>query len=94
MIKIKLLAASVLAAGLLFGSQSAQAHCDSIDGPVAVEVTEQHDAFNSVAGRSYRVGAALLSGYDKLASIRMSPSRTPDKVCRICRAPPFLRGTR
>ncbi len=35
MIKIKLLAASVLAAGLLFGSQSAQAHCDSIDGPVA-----------------------------------------------------------
>ena len=35
MIKIKMLAASVLAAGLLFGSQSAQAHCDSIDGPVA-----------------------------------------------------------
>ena len=35
MIKIKLLAASVLAAGLLFGSQSAQAHCDSVDGPVA-----------------------------------------------------------
>lgn len=35
MIKIKLLAASVLAAGLLFGTQSAQAHCDSIDGPVA-----------------------------------------------------------
>jgi hypothetical protein len=35
MIKIKLLAASILAAGVLFGSQSAQAHCDSIDGPVA-----------------------------------------------------------
>jgi hypothetical protein len=35
MIKIKLLAATVLAAGLLLGSQSAQAHCDSIDGPVA-----------------------------------------------------------
>jgi hypothetical protein len=35
MTKIKLLAATVLAAGLLFGSQSAQAHCDSIDGPVA-----------------------------------------------------------
>lgn len=35
MIKIKMLAASVLAAGLLFGLQSAQAHCDSIDGPVA-----------------------------------------------------------
>ncbi len=35
MTKIKLLAATVLAGGLLFGSQSAQAHCDSIDGPVA-----------------------------------------------------------
>jgi uncharacterized protein DUF6448 len=35
MIKIKLLAAPILAAGLLFGSQSAQAHCDSINGPVA-----------------------------------------------------------
>ena len=35
MIKIKLLAASILAAGVLFGSQSAQAHCNAIDGPVA-----------------------------------------------------------
>lgn len=35
MIKIKLFAASVLAAGLLFGTQAAQAHCDSVDGPVA-----------------------------------------------------------
>ena len=35
MIKIKMLAATALVAGLLFGSQSAQAHCDFIDGPVA-----------------------------------------------------------
>lgn len=35
MIKIKMLAAFFIAVGLLFGSQSAQAHCDSIDGPVA-----------------------------------------------------------
>lgn len=35
MIKIKMLAAAALTAGLLFGPQSAQAHCDSIDGPVA-----------------------------------------------------------
>ncbi len=34
MIKIKLLAATILAAGL-FGTQTAQAHCDSVDGPVA-----------------------------------------------------------
>ncbi len=36
MIKIKTLMASAVAVGLLVGaSQSAQAHCDSIDGPVA-----------------------------------------------------------
>jgi hypothetical protein len=35
MTKIKLLVAPILAAGLLFGSQGAQAHCDSVDGPVA-----------------------------------------------------------
>lgn len=35
MIKIKMLAATALAAGLLFGTQSAQAHCDSVEGPVA-----------------------------------------------------------
>ncbi len=36
MTRIKILMASVVAAGLLFSaSQSAQAHCDSIDGPVA-----------------------------------------------------------
>jgi hypothetical protein len=31
----KLLAASVIAACLMYGTQSAQAHCDSVDGPVA-----------------------------------------------------------
>ena len=37
MTRIKMLAtaASVAAAGLLFGTQGAQAHCDSVDGPVA-----------------------------------------------------------
>lgn len=35
MTKIKLLAVPILAAGLVFGSQGAQAHCDSVDGPVA-----------------------------------------------------------
>jgi uncharacterized protein DUF6448 len=46
MIKIKLLAASVLAAGLLFGSQSAQAHCDSLDGPVAKAALSALDTGN------------------------------------------------
>lgn len=35
MTKIKSLAAFTLAFGVLFGSQSAQAHCDSVGGPVA-----------------------------------------------------------
>jgi len=35
MIKIKLLAALVLTAGLLLGTPTAYAHCDSVEGPVA-----------------------------------------------------------
>jgi Family of unknown function (DUF6448) len=47
MIKIKTLMASVVAAGLLFGaSQNAQAHCDSIDGPVAKAAQKALDTGN------------------------------------------------
>ena len=35
MIRIKFLAAPAFVAGLLLSAQNAQAHCDSIDGPVA-----------------------------------------------------------
>jgi hypothetical protein len=35
MIRIKFLTASALLAGLLLSAQNAQAHCDSVDGPVA-----------------------------------------------------------
>lgn len=35
MVNIKTLTAAIFTAGLLLGSQSAQAHCDSMDGPVA-----------------------------------------------------------
>lgn len=45
MIRIKLLVAPVLAAGLLFSS-GAQAHCDSIDGPVAKGAQAALDAGN------------------------------------------------
>ena len=38
MTKIKMLIAAVVATGLLFGAQSAQAHCDSLDGRVAKAV--------------------------------------------------------
>lgn len=46
MIKVKMLVATVLAAGLLFGSQSAQAHCDSLDGPVAKAALAALDSGN------------------------------------------------
>ena len=36
--KIKILIGAIFAAGLLFGTQAAQAHCDLIDGPVAKAV--------------------------------------------------------
>jgi hypothetical protein len=46
MIKIKLLAASVLTAGLLLGALPAQAHCDSVDGPVAKAALSALDTGN------------------------------------------------
>jgi hypothetical protein len=47
MIKINtLMMASVVAAGLLFGAQSAQAHCDSVDGPVAKAAQKALDTGN------------------------------------------------
>ena len=38
MAKWKMLTAVVIAAGLMFGAQNVQAHCDSLDGPVAKAV--------------------------------------------------------
>jgi hypothetical protein len=46
MIRIKLAAAAALAAGLLLSSQTAQAHCDSVDGPVAKAALAALDAAN------------------------------------------------
>ncbi len=47
MIKIRTLVASIVAAGLLLGaSQSAQAHCDAIDGPVAKAAQKALDTGN------------------------------------------------
>ena len=46
MSKIKTLIAAIIAAGLLFQVQSAQAHCDSLDGPVAKAVYKALDDRN------------------------------------------------
>jgi hypothetical protein len=46
MTKIKMLMASILAAGMLLGVPNAQAHCDSIDGPVAKAVQKALETGN------------------------------------------------
>ncbi len=46
MTKIKILAATAVAVSLLFTAQSAQAHCDSIDGPVATAAQKALDTGN------------------------------------------------
>jgi Family of unknown function (DUF6448) len=46
MTKIKFLAGVAVAASLLLATQSAQAHCDSIDGPVATAAQKALDAGN------------------------------------------------
>jgi hypothetical protein len=46
MTKIKTLLASVAVAALLFSAQGAQAHCDSIDGPVAKAAQKALDTSN------------------------------------------------
>lgn len=46
MIKIKTLMAAVAVAALLLGMQGAQAHCDSIDGPVAKAAQKALDTGN------------------------------------------------
>lgn len=58
MTKIKMLAGPVLAIGLLFGSQSAQAHCDSLDGPVAQAALAALDTGNVNLALPYAPAAA------------------------------------
>ena len=58
MIKIKMLAASIAATGLLFGSPGAQAHCDSVDGPVAKAALAAIDSGNVNLALPYAPAAA------------------------------------
>ena len=59
MTRIKLLTAALLSGGLLFASQqSAQAHCDSIDGPVAKAALVALDTGNVNAALPYAPASA------------------------------------
>jgi hypothetical protein len=58
MTKIKFLAAAAIAASLLLGAQSAQAHCDAIDGPVATAAQKALDTDNVNLALPYAPAAA------------------------------------
>ncbi len=58
MTKIKFLAGAAIAAALLLGTQSAQAHCDSLDGPVAMAAQKALDTGNVNLAIPYAPAAA------------------------------------
>jgi hypothetical protein len=58
MTKIKIPAAAAVAVSLLFTAQSAQAHCDSIDGPVATAAQKALDTGNVNLALPYAPTAA------------------------------------
>lgn len=71
----KALLVSALAGGLLFGAQSASAHCDSLDGPVATAALNALDAQNVNLVLPYApVGAEaeLSAAFDQAVAARAS----------------------
>lgn len=70
---IKTMMASALVAGLLFGSQSAQAHCDSLDGPVASAAQKALDTGNVHLALPYAPASAeaeLKEVFNKALKVR------------------------
>lgn len=73
MTKIKFLAATILAAGLVFGSQSAQAHCDALDGPVAAAAQKALDSGNVNLALPYapaKAEAEIAAAFTRSAKVR------------------------
>ncbi len=58
MLKIRMLIAAIIATGLLFDLQSAQAHCDAVDGPVAKAALKALDNGNVNPVLAYAPAAA------------------------------------
>jgi hypothetical protein len=91
MTKIKFLMASVVAAGLLFGAGSAQAHCDSIDGPVAKAAQKALDTSNVNLALPYapaRAEAELQAAFAQSLQVR---TLSPDAKALADRA--FIEAT-
>jgi hypothetical protein len=72
-IKVKMLIAAVIAAGVLSGAQSAQAHCDSLDGPVAKAVAKALESGNVNPVLAYAPAAAeaeIRAAFEKSRKVR------------------------
>jgi hypothetical protein len=73
MTKIKILIAAIFATGLLFGAQAAQAHCDSLDGPVAKAVQKALETGNINPVLAYAPAAAeaeIRAAFEKSRKVR------------------------
>lgn len=72
--KIKMLTFAIVAAGVLFGVQSAQAHCDSLDGPVAKAVQKALDNGNLNPVLAYAPATAeaeIRAAFEKSRKVRV-----------------------
>lgn len=73
MTKIKMLIAAIVAAGMLFGAQNAQAHCDSLDGPVAKAVQKALESGNVHPVLAYAPATAeaeIRAAFEKSRKVR------------------------
>jgi Family of unknown function (DUF6448) len=73
MSKIKMLIVSMMAAGLLFGAQRAQAHCDAVDGPVAKAVQKALEDGNVNPVLAYAPASAeveIKTAFEKSRNVR------------------------
>ena len=70
---LKALLASIVAAGLLLGAQRAEAHCDSVDGPVAKAVQQALETGNLNPVLAYAPAAAeaeIAAAFDRSRKVR------------------------
>jgi hypothetical protein len=73
MAKRKMLIAVIVAAGIMFGAQSAQAHCDSLDGPVANAVQKALETGNINPVLAYAPATAeaeIRAAFEKSRKVR------------------------
>ena len=73
MTKLNMLIAAIVAAGIMFGVQRAQAHCDSLDGPVAKAVQKALETGNINPVLAYAPAAAeaeIRAAFEKSRKVR------------------------